>query len=99
MPRSLAQGAGNNGQPLDLLIGVSASATSYSLGGNIVNAAGAAGYVNPTRFQQALLTQLGYACVGAGISKSVCESGASLDPVTGDCTDGTPVTIQGACSC
>ena len=99
------QGAGNGGQKLDLLATVAASPATYVGGGELfvdgrvglfVNTSGASGYISPTAFRQALLTQMGYACVGFGVGKSVCSSGATLRADTGDCIDGSPVTIQGA---
>ena len=96
--RNAVTAAGNGGQPLDLLVSVSADAVTYSASTQLVNASGRAGYINPTAFRQALLVENGYACLGVGVGSSVCASGASLDPDTGECIDGTVVTVQGASS-
>ena len=94
--RNAVTAAGNGGQPLDLLVSVSEDAVTYSASTQLVNATGRAGYINPTTFRQALLVQGGYACLGVGVGASVCASGASLNPDTGECIDGTVVTVQGA---
>ena len=96
--RRAAQGVNNNGTKLDLLITMPASPTTYSADPQHVNVSGQDGYVSPTSSTvQALVTDLGYACLGAGVKPAMCASGDNVfDPVTGDCADGSIETSQGA---
>ena len=81
----------DNGVAFDLLVTVSATPSTYS---DTV----AIAYSNPTggATSQAVSTTLGYACLGFGVLPSTCASGASLDPVTANCVDGSPTTLNGA---
>ena len=93
-----SQGVNNGDTKLDLLITMPASPTTYSADPQLVNVVGQGGYISPTStVLQALVTDLGYACIGSGVRPALCASGRQVfDPVTGNCADGTTETSQGA---
>ena len=95
---SLSQGVSNGGTQLDLLVTIPVLPTTYSASPELVSVSGQAGYLNPAvAFRQALLTDLGYACLGTGVRPAVCGSGTNVfDLITGNCADGSGETDQGA---
>ena len=92
--RGAANGDGNGGQPLDLLVTVPTTPTAYSQAPQLIDIS----YVPPTSLavSQAVLIQTGFACLGVRVKTAVCASGSPLDASTADCTDGTQSIMQGA---
>eukprot|EP00966_Prymnesium_polylepis_P025154 580198-Prymnesium_polylepis.1 len=75
-----SQGVNNGGTKLDLLITIPVQPTTYSANPEMVNVSGQAGYLSPapeTGTRQALVTDQGYVCLGAGVRSSVCSSGTN----------------------
>eukprot|EP00966_Prymnesium_polylepis_P332002 7387541-Prymnesium_polylepis.1 len=74
--------------------------TTYSADPQLVNVSGQEGYISPSPssgFLQALVTDLGFACIGSGVRPALCASGTQVfDPVTGNCADGSIEMSQGA---
>ena len=81
----------DGGRAFDLLVTVSVEPAYYS---DVV----AVGYQTPlSNFAtQALLTPLGFACLGFGIQPSTCVSGAAVDAATATCSDGSALTLVAA---
>eukprot|EP00966_Prymnesium_polylepis_P289657 6690804-Prymnesium_polylepis.1 len=91
--RNVGTGAGNGGQKVDLLVTVPQPPTTYG-------AEVAIAYTAPTAsfgIAQALLTPLGYSCLGARIAATTCASGTHATvPATGECADGSLTIMKAA---
>jgi hypothetical protein len=86
-----SKGVNNGGQKLDLLVTIP---TTPSISGPNVSVS----YSTPTvsYVSQALLTTLGYACLGASAGRSTCASGSTdVDPTTAECSDGSQTIMHG----
>jgi hypothetical protein len=79
------------GQPFDLLVTVSETPSTYSEYLDVAYWTP----MSPTT-SQALFTSSGFVCLGFGLRRSYCYSGAELDPATASCADGTPTTMRAA---